>query len=266
MAQPTLSQPIKPHPHNPSSRDYPIYPLTNFPLLTVLSCPVLSCPALGAEELSAQAMHAIGVDPSEAIATTTTDSTAGGGGAAASSSSSSSSSSSRQQRCRTPPVALEASLSHIHAPCQLFFGTHWCYVFLRLHHTLFTRLAAARDMAAAAAAQAGGLGGEKDKDKGSANGAAASSSSSSSSVSTGMSRPHLLISLFTQSHFPILTPSLTHSSLFTHPLIIIHSLSHPNRWFVFPRRDVGGRGGDGRGGRQQHRRQRLPHKGTNRHT
>ena len=192
---------------------------------------VLSCPAvLGAEELSAQAMHAIGVDPSEAIATTTTDSTAGSGAAAAAaaSSSSSSSSSSRQQRCRTPPVALEASLSHIHAPCQLFFGTHWCYVFLRLHHTLFTRLAAARDMAAAAAAQAGGLGGEKDKDKGSANGAAAaaSSSSSSSNVSTGMSRCHLLISLFAQSHIYILTRSFNH--------LLIHSSIHSSS-FTLPK-------------------------------
>jgi histone deacetylase complex regulatory component SIN3 len=32
-------------------------------------------------------------------------------------------------------------------PCKVFYGTQMCYVFLRLHHTLFTRLSLARQLA-----------------------------------------------------------------------------------------------------------------------
>ncbi len=41
-------------------------------------------------------------------------------------------------------------------PAQLFFGTQMVYLFLRLHHVLFTRLALARQLARAEAAESQG--------------------------------------------------------------------------------------------------------------
>ena len=62
---------------------------------------------------------------------------------------------------------------------QVFFGTHHCYVFMRLHHTLYTRLALARDLAHA----------EVTRALGDTPAAAASSSSEGNGNGKGQGQP-----------------------------------------------------------------------------
>jgi hypothetical protein len=87
---------------------------------------------LGAEDLSPQALHAIGVSE-----TPTSDVTG-----------SSPSTSPVKGKTGLGSVGTGAD-SGVKDPCRIFYGTHWCYVFFRLHHTIFSRLCAARDMSAA---------------------------------------------------------------------------------------------------------------------
>ena len=65
---------------------------------------------------------------------------------------------------------------------QVFFGTHHCYVFMRLHHTLYTRLALARDLAHAEVTRALG-------DTPAAAAAASSSSSEGNGHGHGQGQP-----------------------------------------------------------------------------
>jgi paired amphipathic helix protein Sin3a len=98
----------------------------------------------GAEQLSKQALSAIGVttDPdtgkdrifnglvhSEPVAAST-------------------STSSKGKNTTTP----EAVPTTVQDPCKLFFGTQMCYIFLRLHHTLYIRLSIAHQLASEASA------------------------------------------------------------------------------------------------------------------
>jgi C-terminal domain of Sin3a protein len=73
-------------------------------------------------------LQAIGVDPEKEASAAATDN----------SSSASASSSNSGAGVGKPSVA---------DPSRVFFGTSNCYVFFRLHHTLFNRLSAAREMA-----------------------------------------------------------------------------------------------------------------------
>jgi histone deacetylase complex regulatory component SIN3 len=47
--------------------------------------------------------------------------------------------------------ASEAGACAVQDPCKLFYGTQMCYIFLRLHHAMYVRLRAARQLAAEAA-------------------------------------------------------------------------------------------------------------------
>ena len=81
---------------------------------------------LGAEELSSQALHAIGV--------TEPSSTPTGSGERSSASVSpvpGPKQSQGQNQGQDVPGVKD--------PCQVFYGTHWCYLFFRLHHTIFSR-------------------------------------------------------------------------------------------------------------------------------
>jgi hypothetical protein len=75
---------------------------------------------IGAEELSPQALQAVGVstDPS-----TGADNILNGG------------------------VTSSGTLPGVQQPCNLFFGTQMCYLFIRLHHIIFSRLTTARQLA-----------------------------------------------------------------------------------------------------------------------
>lgn len=42
------------------------------------------------------------------------------------------------------------NIDTVHDPSKLFFGTQMCYIFMRLHHTLFVRLRVARQLAESA--------------------------------------------------------------------------------------------------------------------
>ena len=73
---------------------------------------------LGAEELSPSALTAIGisVDPHGV------------------------------ERIFAGSVAPVENASSLVEPCRIFFGTQQCYLFMRMHHTLYSRLSAARDL------------------------------------------------------------------------------------------------------------------------
>ena len=85
---------------------------------------------LGAEELSVQALHAIGVtehspsvtSPEERSSPTT--STAG---------------STIDPGTTSMNGSGNDGMPGVQDPCQVFYGTHWCYLFFRLHHTIFSR-------------------------------------------------------------------------------------------------------------------------------
>lgn len=78
---------------------------------------------VGAEVLSSQALHAIGVavDPETGAE--------------------------RIVNVNAPSNSSNAPGSSVSDPCKVFFGTQMCYVFLRLYHTIFTRLLFAKQLA-----------------------------------------------------------------------------------------------------------------------
>lgn len=93
---------------------------------------------LGAEQLSAQALAAIGVTKGvrgkeDLIWNGLVTGSADASGAHANGAANSTANSTTQDR--------------VQEPCKLFFGTQMCYVFLRLHHTLFVRLRTAYRLA-----------------------------------------------------------------------------------------------------------------------
>ena len=50
----------------------------------------------------------------------------------------------------TADVSSAAGPKRVKAPGEVFYGTQMCYCFMRLYHTLFTRLAKAKELAAEA--------------------------------------------------------------------------------------------------------------------
>jgi hypothetical protein len=79
-----------------------------------------SAAILGTDELSPQALEALGLSGDGKVITIND---------------------------RPVDVSDSASSQRVSPPCELFYGTQMCYLFVRLHHTLFTRLAAASNLA-----------------------------------------------------------------------------------------------------------------------
>ena len=96
---------------------------------------------MGPEELSPQALQAIGVSREEATGSELVYGKALAQTLAAASSTAKVASSGSGASL-APLVVDDVVLS----PSSLFFGTQQCYVFLRIHHTLYSRLALARSM------------------------------------------------------------------------------------------------------------------------
>lgn len=96
---------------------------------------------LGAEELSLQALHAIGV--TETSSSVSTSGERSSPTAATSTSTSTSKASNPNDNSNNNNSNSSGSdsdnVAAVKDPCQVFFGTHWCYLFFRLHHTIFSR-------------------------------------------------------------------------------------------------------------------------------
>ena len=87
---------------------------------------------LGAEELSVQALYAIGVTEHSPSSTSPEER----------SSPTSSTTGANIDNNNSNNISSNSTGNDgmgVQDPCQVFYGTHWCYLFFRLHHTIFSR-------------------------------------------------------------------------------------------------------------------------------
>jgi hypothetical protein len=109
---------------------------------------------IGAEELSPLALQAIGVGVPHSSANTSLKSNSDTNPTSAhthtNSGSPHSTSSSAEETAEEifgGSVKSSGSKPHVKDPSKVFYGTQMCYLFLRLHHIIYTRLMTARQLA-----------------------------------------------------------------------------------------------------------------------